>query len=112
MTDINSHSKRILRLPDVVARVRLCRASIYQRMADGSFPRSIPIGARARGWLEGDILRGGAKVYRRSGGIVRLRRCESVPRERVSFSLYEHRPKGGKDVQRGDLSTHTACLSR
>jgi hypothetical protein len=57
-------------------------------------------------------LRGGAKVYRRSGGIVRLRRCESVPRERVSFSLYEHRPKGGKDVQRGDLSTHTACLSR
>jgi len=55
MTDINSHSKRILRLPDVIARVRLCRASIYQRMADGSFPRSIPLGSRARGWLEGDI---------------------------------------------------------
>src|SRR5271156_6456640 len=43
-------------------------------------------------------LRGGAKVYRRSGGIVRLRRCESVPCERVSFSLYEHRPKGGKGM--------------
>ena len=58
------------------------------------------------------IVSGGAKVYRRSGGIVRLRRRKSVPRERVSFSLCEHRLKGGEDVQRGDLPTHTACLSR
>ena len=48
-------STRILRLPEVKARVGLCRASIYQHMAAGSFPRPIALGLRARGWVEGEI---------------------------------------------------------
>ena len=55
MTDINLRPTRILRLPDVIVRTGLCRASIYERMANGSFPRSIPLGIRARGWLEEEI---------------------------------------------------------
>lgn len=47
--------KRILRLPQVVARVGLSRASIYKYITEGAFPRPIPIGLRARGWLEEDI---------------------------------------------------------
>jgi hypothetical protein len=35
-------------------------------------------------------------MYRRSGGIVRLRRRKSVPRERASFSLCEHRLERGR----------------
>lgn len=46
---------RILRLPEVMARVGICRASIYLRIADGSFPKQISLGARAVGWLESDI---------------------------------------------------------
>jgi prophage regulatory protein len=46
---------RILRLPEVKARVGLCRASIYQRIAIGSFPKQISLGARAVGWLEHEI---------------------------------------------------------
>ena len=46
---------RILRLPEVVDRVGLKRASIYLRVADGSFPRQISLGARAVGWLESEI---------------------------------------------------------
>jgi len=46
---------RILRLPEVIARVGLKRASIYLHMVDGSFPRQISLGARAVGWLEHEI---------------------------------------------------------
>lgn len=46
---------RILRLPEVMARVGLCRASIYQYMMAGMFPKQITLGPRAVGWLEHEI---------------------------------------------------------
>ena len=46
---------RILRLPEVMSRVGLCRASVYQQMVAGTFPRQIPLGLRAVGWLESEI---------------------------------------------------------
>ena len=46
---------RILRLPEVMNRVGLCRASIYQHMNQGSFPKTISLGARAVGWVESEI---------------------------------------------------------
>ena len=52
---IPTYPPRILRLPDVMKRVGLCRASIYNHMADGSFPLSLSLGARAVGWLEHEI---------------------------------------------------------
>jgi prophage regulatory protein len=45
----------ILRLPAVKARTGLSRSSIYQHIADGSFPRPVSLGARAVGWVESDI---------------------------------------------------------
>jgi len=45
----------ILRLPTVKARTGLSRSSIYLRVADGSFPRPISLGARAVGWVESEI---------------------------------------------------------
>ena len=58
MTDIISipaERNRILRLPEVISRVGLKRASIYLHMNKGSFPKPINLGPRAVGWLEGDI---------------------------------------------------------
>ena len=46
---------RILRLKEVMRRVGICRASIYQHMRTGHFPRNIILGPRAVGWLETDI---------------------------------------------------------
>ena len=46
---------RILRLPEVISRVGLRRASIYQHMNQGSFPKTISLGVRAVGWLESEI---------------------------------------------------------
>ena len=51
----SQNSIRILRLPEVVDRVGLKRASIYLRVAHGSFPKQISLGVRAVGWLESEI---------------------------------------------------------
>ncbi|OQK60187.1 hypothetical protein XM77_c10224 [Vibrio vulnificus] len=52
-----ARQQRILRLPEVKAKTGFGRSTIYALMANGEFPRSIRIGARAVGWLESDIDR-------------------------------------------------------
>lgn len=46
---------RILRLPEVIDRVGLKRAAIYQYVARGQFPKQINLGPRAVGWLEHEV---------------------------------------------------------
>ena len=46
---------RIMRLPEVKAITGLSRSTIYFRMALGTFPKQIPLGGRAVGWLEAEI---------------------------------------------------------
>lgn len=45
----------ILRLPTVKARTGLSRSTIYLRISEGHFPRSISLGGRAVGWVEAEI---------------------------------------------------------
>lgn len=45
----------ILRLPEVMKITGLSRSSIYLMMKQDSFPKQISLGARAVGWLEGEI---------------------------------------------------------
>ena len=45
----------ILRRPGVEARVGLSRATIYAKMADGSFPKPLRLSERAVGWKTEDI---------------------------------------------------------
>lgn len=47
--------QQFLRLPQLQARVPLSRATIYQRVAAGSFPAPIRIGPHAVAWLESDV---------------------------------------------------------
>lgn len=51
----DSTARMILRLPSVKARTGLSRSTIYLRIAEGTFPKQLNLGARAIGWLEGDI---------------------------------------------------------
>ena len=46
---------KLLRLPAVVDRTGLSRATIYLMISRGEFPRQKQIGPRAVGWLESDI---------------------------------------------------------
>lgn len=45
----------VLRRRTVEARTGLSRSTIYLRMAQGTFPKSIPLGPRAIGWLEVEV---------------------------------------------------------
>ncbi len=45
----------ILRLPAARATIGLSRSTIYLRMAEGTFPKPLSLGARAVGWLQTDI---------------------------------------------------------
>jgi prophage regulatory protein len=46
---------RLIRLPEVMARVGLRRTAIYQRMREGRFPRSRSLGSRCTVWVEAEI---------------------------------------------------------
>ncbi len=46
---------RLLRLPEVIARVGLKRSAIYQRMSDGRFPKSRSLGPKCAVWVESEI---------------------------------------------------------
>ena len=60
-----SPHKRLIRLPEVLSRTGYGRTSIYRKMEDGSFPRSIKLGgppvdpeafdSRAVAWIEDEV---------------------------------------------------------
>jgi prophage regulatory protein len=45
----------VLRLPQVIAKTRLSRATIYALQSQGVFPPSFNLSARAVGWFESEI---------------------------------------------------------
>ena len=57
--------KRLIRLPEVLSRTGFGRTSIYRKMEDGSFPRSVKLGgpledpnafdSRAIAWIEDEV---------------------------------------------------------
>jgi prophage regulatory protein len=47
--------QKILRLRAVQDWTGLSRSMIYALIKEGTFPKPIPLGARAVGWLESDI---------------------------------------------------------
>lgn len=46
---------RLIRLPEVMARVGLRRSAIYQRMSEGRFPKSRSLGPKCAVWIEAEI---------------------------------------------------------
>lgn len=45
----------ILRCKQVQARTGLARSTIYLNIKSGTFPRPVPLGVRAVGWLESEV---------------------------------------------------------
>ena len=46
---------RFLRCPAVLDRVGVSRSTLYLMVSQGRFPKPIPIGERATGWLESSV---------------------------------------------------------
>ena len=45
----------IWRMPTVQSRTGLSKSTIYERIAQGSFPEPVPLGARAVGFLSTEV---------------------------------------------------------
>lgn len=48
-------TNRILRLPEVMNYTGLARSTIYLRISEDNFPKPIPLGGKAVGWLVREI---------------------------------------------------------
>jgi prophage regulatory protein len=46
---------RLIRLPDVIARVGIKRSMIYRLMSEGRFPKSRSLGPKCAVWVESEI---------------------------------------------------------
>lgn len=55
ITQSHTPHRRLLRLPEVLARVGLSRSEWYRRVSLGLAPAPVPIGVRARAWVDADI---------------------------------------------------------
>jgi len=55
MNDTVQQRLSILRRKQVQARTGLARSTIYLHIKNGTFPRPVPLGPRAVGWLESDV---------------------------------------------------------
>jgi prophage regulatory protein len=54
--DDPSRLRRILRLPEVLTVTGKKRSAIYESVANGTFPAPVPLGPRAVGWLENELI--------------------------------------------------------
>jgi len=46
---------KLLRLPQVKSSTGLSKSTIYARIAEGTFPKQVPLGPRLVVWIESDI---------------------------------------------------------
>lgn len=60
-----SNDEKILRLPEVKAKVGLSTASIYRLIKEGDFPKQIKLGRHASGWLDSEVQ---SWIKKKAGG--------------------------------------------
>jgi len=48
-------ARSLIRLREVMHKSGLSRTAIYDAMRAGTFPQSVPIGARTIGWIEDEV---------------------------------------------------------
>lgn len=47
---------RFIRLPELMQVIGLGKTTIYSLIKEGEFPRPVPIGGRAVGWVENEVI--------------------------------------------------------
>ncbi|MEP7328159.1 MAG: AlpA family transcriptional regulator [Betaproteobacteria bacterium] len=55
MTTATESAPTIIRRRRVEGKVSLSRSTIYERIAAGTFPAPVKLGARAVGWIESEV---------------------------------------------------------
>jgi prophage regulatory protein len=52
---MSAHPRELIRLAEVKRRTGLPTSTLYKEIAEGRFPRQVPIGARAVGWCSDEV---------------------------------------------------------
>jgi prophage regulatory protein len=52
---VEGETMKIIRFDEVMAKTGLKHSALYNLMAQGSFPKPVPLGLKARGWLESEV---------------------------------------------------------
>lgn len=55
MKNYDKPTSRLIRMSHLRLKVGLCKASIYNRINAGTFPKPFSIGGKSVAWLESDI---------------------------------------------------------
>lgn len=55
MNEYEEFDMRIMRLKEVMSNTGLGRSSIYKYIAEGQFPKPVPLTDRAVGWVDGEV---------------------------------------------------------
>ena len=48
-------ARKLIRRPEVEARIGLTRSPLYARIKAGTFPAPVPLGGNAVGWVEAEV---------------------------------------------------------
>ena len=48
-------TKRLLRMPDLKAKIPLQKTHIYEEIRKGTFPKPVKLGPRAVAWVESEV---------------------------------------------------------
>jgi prophage regulatory protein len=49
-------TEEVFRMPEVLQVTKLCRATIYNHVKAGLFPKPIKLNGRASGWLKSEVM--------------------------------------------------------
>ena len=55
MSELPEITMKLMRLPEVMAKTGLGRSAIYERIAEGTFPKPVALGGRAVAWVSDEI---------------------------------------------------------
>lgn len=50
-----NNNMRLIKIKEVIKMTSLSRATIYKYMAEDSFPKPVPLGAKAVAWVEDEV---------------------------------------------------------
>jgi prophage regulatory protein len=88
--------RRILRLPEVEAATGKKRSAIYDGIADGTFPKPVPLGERAVGWIEDEVAAWqDARIAERDAKIIETAIERRLTERGSKSSVPPHRGRGG-----------------
>ncbi len=99
-----------LRRKQVETRTGLSRSTIYQYVKDGIFPKPVPLGPRAVGWLESDVgdwIAARVKNARDSGRQAHVEAVVDGGAHTVGNAQHSENSVKGKNATNSSLSLRT-----